>query len=91
MKYFPEKWVKLYFWIIKKRQNGAELKKQQKKKGDHKLHFFEKIIITIYNYNVLNKMSGHISGSLSLVNLLVSTGSQLVEKSDHIILKPWCC
>ena len=41
MKYFPEKWVKLYFWIIKMRQNGAELKKKKKKKkGDHKLHLF---------------------------------------------------
>ena len=66
------------------RQNGAELKKI----GWPQTIFIWK---NSYNYNVLNKMSGHISGSLSLVNLLVSTGSQLVEKSDHIILKSWCC
>ena len=42
MKYFPEKWVKLYFWIIKMRQNGAELKKKKKKKnkGDQKKNLF---------------------------------------------------
>ena len=47
MKYFPEKWVKLYFWIIKKRQKGAELKKTTKKEGWPQTTFIWK---NNYNY-----------------------------------------